>query len=625
MLGAILTAAFSVACGCAAQGLLRRWMGGLDPAERWGLGGLLGLGLMGVLTLLVGILPAGLRWGLPALALAAVAGAIAAWKSGSLPSPVLHIPRGAAIFSPIYALLIGAMALVGALSPSTSMDWDSLAYHLAVPKIWLMAGQIDEVQAIHHSNFPFSIDNLYIFGLWWGGEAGAKAFSVVIFGSGGLALFGHARRTLGDSAAWWILPAYASIPVVAFALLYAAEALTDHRPGTWLLSGLSLGLCLGSKHTGLHIFVALGLAALWRLARDRNMRTLKGMALASGVALALALPWYLKSAVMTGNPVFPFFYSVLGGDGWDQWRADIYANEQQTFGVGRTDSGRDPGFFGHAVLGLAFQPGRYVNPGQDQGLGSPTGAIGAAAVLLAIIPAAMGWLDRRAKTILAAMGIGLAMWFFLSQQSRYLTIWAIPACWIGVSALAGRDRRILPALISLQAAYTLFLVHRTTTTLQLQAGAIGAGAQDYRRKMVGFTEAAEQLNEDPSVKRIALYDEVFGFLLNKPYLWANPGHSMVIPYESLDSGAAFAGQMAELGFSHAYVNLALMPSDAREKWISEMAPGGAEPSAEDTEEAFGNLDLKWRWLLADAVRSGEAQIVGQAGTGIILSFPSEER
>lgn len=642
MLGALISAVFAVACGCAAQGLLHRWMKSLDPAERWGVGGLLGLGAAGTLSVFVGLAPSGLVWGLPVLAGAAAVGAAWAWRSKKLPSPGVQIPKGWAILSPVYAVLIGLLGLVGALAPSTTMDWDSLAYHLAAPKIWLLAGQVGPIQAMHHSNFPFAIDGLYLYGLWWGGEAGAKAFSTIIFGAGALALFGHLRRTVGLSAAWWAVPAYASIPVVAwesgtayvdvghglfaaFALLYGSEAMTDKRAGSWMLAGLSLGFCLGSKHTGLHVGLAFGAAALIVMALRRDFSHLNGLGLAAALGLSLAAPWYAKSFAFTGNPVFPFLHSVFPSPEWDEWRAEIYANEQQTFGVGRTESGRDLTQIGHAVLGLAYQPGRYVNPGQTQGLGFPTGAVGAAAVLLALIPAAMGWVNRRSQLLLGAMGIGMALWFVLSQQSRYLTIWAIPACAVGAIALGmlGKPslRRPLQALIGLQAVYTLFLLHTTTTSSQIAVVTGGMPASEYRRQTTSFAIAAEEINSRQEITRIALYDEVFGFLLNKPYLWANPGHSKVIPYENLETGEEYAAAMRELGFSHAYVSTAFTPPADLERWMAAMGLQGDQPyTGEERAGQMENLDLKWRLLIAEAVRGGHAVLEPAPGRGLILRF-----
>src|SRR6202011_1887734 len=105
-------------------------------------------------------------------------------------------------------------ATVSVLAPSDTMEWDTLAYHLAVPKLWLQAGQIQPISYIHHSNFPFAVDNLYIWGLAWGGEEGAKAFTLAFHTYGIFAVFGFARQVYGELAGWWAALTWATIPAV---------------------------------------------------------------------------------------------------------------------------------------------------------------------------------------------------------------------------------------------------------------------------------------------------------------------------------------------------------------------------------------------------------------------------
>ena len=64
MIGVLITVLFALLAGLAGTALFGRWMGALDPAERLGLGGLLGLASVGLLTLFVGLMPNGLNFGL---------------------------------------------------------------------------------------------------------------------------------------------------------------------------------------------------------------------------------------------------------------------------------------------------------------------------------------------------------------------------------------------------------------------------------------------------------------------------------------------------------------------------------------------------------------------------------
>ncbi|MEX2242318.1 MAG: phospholipid carrier-dependent glycosyltransferase [Fimbriimonadaceae bacterium] len=611
MLGVLWTALFSLLSAFAGSALLKKWAAHLDPAERAGLSGLVGLGTAGLLTLLIGLLPNGLGFALYVVLAVFVGLAVLSVRDGFLQG---LRPRTQGVYDVLaFAALaiIGLLALVAVLAPSLSTDWDSIAYHLAVPKLWLAAGQVAFIQGIHHSNFPSTMEMLFMWGLEWGGQSGAKAFSLMVYVFGCLALFGLARRWYGRSAGWWAAIGFAGIPVVAWesgtayidvahglftalGTIYAAEAFakeSEHKSAL-VLSGICLGFALGTKYTGLQALVAVavvvGLAGL--LQRDFKLAVRAKLTIAV-IALLIACPWYIKTAIYTGNPVYPFFYSVLGGSDWNDWRAAIYKDEQQSFGVGTS-----PTDIGHAVLGLAYQPGRYTNPGQTTGGGFPTGAIGFACLLAGVCAATCGRLRREERLVLAVVGLGFLMWFFLSQQSRYLTMLAIPLAVLG----AGQVSRVkwgpvVAAGFVLQAAATSWLVYRFQGQIQLDVVTGKVTAEEYLRGYFPFYRAAEKINSLPEGSKVALYDEVFGFYLDTPYFWANPGHSMLIPYESLENGEQYIQSLRDLGFTHIYLNMAYADQRFRD------ALDGTSPySPQEWESLSPDLNLKWKLLVADA-------------------------
>jgi hypothetical protein len=51
------------------------------------------------------------------------------------------------------------------------------------------------------------------------------------------------------------------------------------------------------------------------------------------VALLVASPWYVKNFFFTGNPFYPFAYSVFGGRFWDEFRAAWYARAGTGIGL----------------------------------------------------------------------------------------------------------------------------------------------------------------------------------------------------------------------------------------------------------------------------------------------------
>lgn len=635
MLGALITVLVTVLCTLAGWTAIQRWSAELDPLERIGVAGMLGLGALGLLTLFVGLIPGGLNYGLwILLPIFALAMAIR-WKE-SLADFKFQKPEGWLLGGVAVFALMALFGLVAALAPSTTMDWDTIAYHLAVPKLWLQAGQITYVPGIHHSNFPFTFDNLYIWGLKWGDQAGAKAFSWCAFLLGGMFVAGIVRRWSGSAAAGIGLILYSSIPVVvwesgtayidgvhgiyaAIGIAYAIEAMLAEAgkklPGTVWLSALGLGFCLGTKHTGLQVLAGLvfvlGLFVVIRKQKDG----LKRLAVISALAVAIAVPWYAKSTIMTGNPVYPFFYGILGGRDWDEWRSMIYTREQKTFGIST-----QPQDLGYAVLGLAVQPGRFVNPNQTKGGGFPNGGLGFAVLAGGFLLACSGRMKTREKLILGVTGMSLLLWFLLSQQSRYMTIMVLPLTLAVAAAWPNlRLRGVLAGAALVQAVCTLWVLKTMQFDLQIQVVTGKIDRAEYQRQTVGFSRAAEQLNLLGPSAKVALYDTVFGYYLDIPYFWANPGHSMYIPYEEVSTGDEYADAMLERDFTHVFISLSSSP----ERFFQAIgvADAGIMPYTEDEKaEMSKDLDLKWRYLVADAIQEGRLQFVEQAGGGLIFAL-----
>ena len=51
--------------------------------------------------------------------------------------------------------------------------------------------------------------------------------------------------------------------------------------------------------------------------------------------LALGAPWYAKTALATGNPVYPFAFEVFGGRDWSTALAAQFGNWHAALGMGR--------------------------------------------------------------------------------------------------------------------------------------------------------------------------------------------------------------------------------------------------------------------------------------------------
>lgn len=676
----LITLLFSTCMIGLGRVLYGRWMQQLDAFAELGVAGILGLGTVGLITLPIGLLPEGLHWG---VFLVWVLAAVGVW--GLLKKKSIHpfFSRKATQTERLIGLGVGIVlalcvfeALLGVMTPSTATDWDTLAYHLAVPKLWLQAGHIYPITFIHHSNFPLSVDNLYIWGLSWGDQYGAKAFQLSFYLLGILSVFGFTRQRYGVRAAAWAVVGFATVPVILWeagtgyidvahglytawgvllmvialfpssegsAILNTQDLALPNRQDTryntqdirspWPLAALCLGFAAGSKYTGLQAFIAIALVFGAYLLFTKNAKPIKTLAATLAVAAVVCSPWYIKNVLWVGNPVYPFFYEVFGGKNWDKYNADIYRHQQQIFGVPREGPAGGIAAFPHAVLGLAYQPGRYTDPQPElvvQGnrasgaRGFPFQAMGAPLLAAGLVWLLSGKTRRFEGLILGWIGLSFLMWFVLSQQSRYAISFApLLAMLLGGGVIRLRAGPLLALATVVQAAFTLWMLFTVQGAAQMVALTNSEEATDYLAKREPFIDAAEYMNDQLKGGKVALYDQVHGFYLDIPYFWANPGHTTEIGYSKfMPDGKAFADRLRHMGFTHVYVDVSQEPRPVHTRVGEALGMGGhVAPYTEDEKRAFmSDPGQKYKWLLSDAAAKGELLPVREFRSGFLLKL-----
>ena len=206
--------------------------------------------------------------------------------------------------------------------------------------------------------------------------------------------------------------------------------------------------------------------------------------------------------------------------------------------------------------------------------------------------------------VLAAVGLGFVMWFFLSQQSRYLTMLAIPLAVLG-AGVVGRVRwgLVVAAGVCIQIAVTAYMINWIQTENQLRVVTGKVNEDLYLSQQLAFYPAAFEISLLGEGSRVALYDEVFGFYITgTDYFWANPGHSMLIPYETIETGEELVEVLKDLGFTHIYLNASVNGPPDQRRILSAMnyADDYVPYSEEERVEMSKDLNRKWRYLLADA-------------------------
>jgi len=591
----------------------------------------LGLGLLAYGMLAVGLAhglyPLGA--GLLLAALAALGGCEHARLWRALHARVgrgVHLPRWKWAVAGVVSVF-ALTSLLGVYSPPTSLEWDSLAYHLADPKIYIQAHRIVYLPWESHSNFAFTAEMWYTAGLLLGGVPLAKWFHFSCAVGTCLAIYALGRRHFGTTVGLWAAVLFASTPLVfweagtAYAdlataffatltLLTLANALSSFAAETetmppraanlpamfspWLgISAALMGLTLSTKATALSVLALLALGLAYGVARVGKQSWGRGMRTASAwVALALLIgsPWYVKSAVLTHNPVYPFYSQFFGGRYWNPVNAAAYDQSNADFGMGRT---ADKLLLAPWNLTLFLTPGRPLPPRSNapekQSFNDhqfPTMLLTPVGLGALFFPMFGLTASRRVKALaLYALGGGL-FWFATAQHVRYLLpllpVLCLLAAWVLVQATAARWR----------AGYALAALGVGSLALS-----VGVAANIMRAQgpvALGLTSRAAYLDANeptypammfinthlPADARLAFYGCPLGFYCDRPYLWGEALHSAYIPYAQLHSAADLRAWYAAHGITHVLVNpqnFGFAPGGTWAGWVYQLTARRSAP------------------------------------------------
>jgi hypothetical protein len=456
--GAVLAVGLLALAGCGLGGLVVKF----TRPGRWTIGetllvriifGLNLLALLGVILGQLGLLTQGRTgWLLAAGSLVAVVD-FARTRGDWLPPAGSWRQRFNGRPS-LSAALVGGLALLATLAtlgPALCFPagWDELVYHATLPRRWAAEGWPAFYADLPYSGFPSLGEILF----WLASPIESLVTSRLLVWAAWMAGFvlleALLRRRLPRQVSLALVLALAISPAsllvsancyveallmadlaaMLFVLAVPQRAASDRVTlRTAAILGILAGGAAAVKLTGVVLLVVpLGVLAALALKPSRRTRALAASATATTVAALVALPFYLRPWLATGNPLYPYFA------GWfsdDPARLEMsryhHAIGGAWFGVHTLDA-----FLTGPIL-LAFRDENYDGWFGWQLVG-----------LLALAGGALVVRRRRALWA-AAVLVGLlwlalyAFWFFTAQQARFL----VPAMLL-VVLLAGQGFRQL--------------------------------------------------------------------------------------------------------------------------------------------------------------------------------------
>jgi hypothetical protein len=453
---------------------------------------------------------------LPVLAATAATGVVALGRllSGApLPRPREWTwwQRALAALLAVYVLL----DIVATCAPISSPD--ALLYHAADPALFEKDHRVFEIPWNSSSYEPFTVEMLVLDGfLLWDSVQGA--FAPLLLALVALAaVAGVAERLAGRSAALLAAAILFAQPFMTWeatsifveAGLAAAVALAgwnlvrfirhDER-NALVLAGVFAGGAAGMKYLGLFVAVAVGLVGVML-----TLRRLRPAHVAAFVAPAavVALPWYAKNLVLTGNPIYPHVFGGL-----NPYAEAELEDTRRMFG------------HGHSLLDLVLLPARLLADAKPFDGGeflSP----------LFLIFAPLVFLQPRARRPSVAIWMGVVLyvvaWFYATQQARFLVplmpVLAVLAA-LGVLALAdaGRLGRIATAAVT-AAALVAGLTASSVYAAQFVPVVAGAESrEEFLGEKVSHYPAIEWLNRHLGPEDKLLIDSFTLLYLDVPYI-----------------------------------------------------------------------------------------------------------
>jgi len=483
--------------------------------------------------------------------------------------------------SALYALAAAALVLTGLMCCAPPTHYDSLVYHLALPRIYLMRHALVQVPYNLFSAFPQNMEMIFTAAMSIGGATAVRLMSFSCY----LALLGlvHtiAARWAGARAGAYAACVIATFPsmmllgssayvevglaLFILAALLAVARWMETRDSRFLLAaGIVAGAAFGIKYyAGITIAgVSLILAAVL-VRRPRDLISgpfIRAAGLFNSMALVLSAPWFVKNLIVFHNPVFPFFYRLFGwgGSGWNIESARGYFSAFVEYGA-KTNLFREL-----LTLPMAIT----LNSQQFAGGADALGGIGWAYVMISL--PAMLFIPRfipPARVLYAYTVFHAVIWAATGQVLRFLIV-ILPALVIGVSAgmaaLYERVGRVIRGgVIALGVAFcasNIFLFFLVNDVVEPFGVALGIESREayLSRKLGAFYDCLRAANEqcDPRTDRVYIFGDQRGFYCDIPceVTFSFAPERLVAAANAAIDGRALTRTLMDRGFTHVLFN-----------------------------------------------------------------------
>ncbi len=446
-------------------------------------------------------------------------------------------------------------------------DWDSLSYHLALPKIYLAAGGIAPIHWAINAHYPLNTEMIYTLcmalrcdhiphwinlfhGLLLLLLTAQLAKRVLTLTQEGILfcvlilicqpLF---QRVIGNGSTDFSV----ALPFLA-SFLCLLKGINEEDQNLkeifFLLSGSLSGISMGAKMTGVWMTATLLLTALLLKVKGRSL-----LYFLLGVFI-FGSPWYLKNWITMGNPIWPYLgewfnASPFDLDAWHRIRDSI------------TEGGdKNSWSFLTLPLQMILKPEKFLYDCHY--------------ILIPFLTLLIAKLLQKErfslleKKFLWVLAFSATFWFWTYQNWRYLLpiLSLIVLLTVHWSYYFWKERKLkfisLISLFSIVPLFSLSINNEAFVFLNLkpESSKPQSAREKYLQLTLGpaytLTQVANQIL--PNNAKILLYKDVRGYYLNRDYAWGDPLNPGTFSYREIQNSQQLHKKLISLGFTHILYN-----------------------------------------------------------------------
>jgi hypothetical protein len=454
------------------------------------------------------------------------------------------------------------LAILSALTPP--FLWDEMDYRLAHPKIWARHHELTPIFSRWFSEFPSNIELLYTIGILLKNGILSKFFSLSYGLLLAAAIFSFSKRFYNGIIGLIASSVYLSLPMVmnhigsayidisiaslAFAAFYCLMLwIKDKKPGWLYLCGIFTGLSLASKYTAVIPALLLGIFIIYFSWKDNGfLKSVKNTIIFSSITVLLVVPWLLKAYFRTSNPVWPFFYNIIGGNYWSSAINNYFFRslDQAPFSY---------------LLDFIIYPWNITMHSSSFSL-----LLGWNAVFLSFVPLLIFYrkIEKTTKYLLSYsllfLYIAIPSAYIFFGVMRYLLVYSSLSI-ISALVIYSLLKRKIMGKIAITILVLTFLF-----TCVLWYGIFGQKMSyvfglenegEFYGKLIDYNgyPVFDYMNMNiPKNSMVFLFRETRGYLSDRDYIVALPNEQNIIDYNH--NGDTFYAQLKNLGITHVLVN-----------------------------------------------------------------------